>query len=265
MDAGRIDNFVRVDGTDRLTTARVVEANSSTAPLQFSRRVSRSQSGLPYTWVGDAPCGRVVDLHFQINMIAKRITDVTLATLALISLMPMLALVAIAIKIDSPGPVFFRQQREGLEGRVFSIFKFRSMSVHLEDTTGISQTTSNDARVTRVGRFLRRTSIDELPQLFNIITGDMSLVGPRPHVPGMIAGGTLYSELVPYYRLRHAMPPGLTGWAQANGLRGETRDPRIAQMRIDHDIAYIQNFSWWLDIRCLFMTLKREFITGSGI
>jgi lipopolysaccharide/colanic/teichoic acid biosynthesis glycosyltransferase len=119
--------------------------------------------------------------------------------------------------------------------------------------------------VTPVGRFLRRTSLDELPQLVNVIVGDMSLVGPRPHVEGMLAAGVDYAELVPYYNLRHVMRPGLSGWAQANGLRGPTDSAEAARARIDHDVAYIQNFSIWLDLKIIWLTLVKEFVTGSGV
>jgi lipopolysaccharide/colanic/teichoic acid biosynthesis glycosyltransferase len=122
----------------------------------------------------------------------------------------------------------------------------------------------NDPRVTAIGSFIRKTSIDELPQLINVLRGDMSLVGPRPHVPGMKAGGMLYRKLVPYYDVRLTMLPGLTGWAQANGWRGETDAPVAGRSRVDHDIAYIANFSLWLDLKIILMTIRREFVVGSG-
>jgi lipopolysaccharide/colanic/teichoic acid biosynthesis glycosyltransferase len=145
------------------------------------------------------------------------------------------------------------------------MLKFRTMFVDAGDASGIVQTTANDSRVTPLGRFLRAKSIDELPQLFNVLVGDMSIVGPRPHVEGMLAGGRPYEELVPYYRLRHHMRPGLSGWAQANGLRGPTTDAAVAKARIDHDLAYIQNFSLMLDAEIIVLTIKREFFTGTGV
>jgi lipopolysaccharide/colanic/teichoic acid biosynthesis glycosyltransferase len=145
------------------------------------------------------------------------------------------------------------------------MLKFRTMYDDHADPTGQAQTRPDDERITPVGRLLRRTSIDELPQLINVITGDMSLVGPRPHVAGMLAAGIDYAELVPYYNLRHTMRPGLSGWAQANGLRGPTDSAEIARARIDHDIAYIQNFSIWLDLKIIWLTLVKEFVTGSGV
>lgn len=195
-------------------------------------------------------------------MVAKRVLDVVGATVGLVLLAPLFVLVSLAIKLTSPGPVLFRQKREGLKGEVFDALKFRSMAVTLGDASGISQTVKNDPRVTPVGRFIRRTSIDELPQLLNVLKGEMSLVGPRPHVPGMMAAGRPYRELVSYYDRRLEMLPGITGWAQVNGLRGETRNPSKARERIDHDLAYIQNFSIWLDLKILALTIAREFLTG---
>jgi lipopolysaccharide/colanic/teichoic acid biosynthesis glycosyltransferase len=195
---------------------------------------------------------------------AKRAVDLGVAGLALVGLSPLLGLVALAVVLESPGPVLFRQMREGLGGRLFPAYKFRSMCTAEGDATGLAFTVVCDKRITRVGRFLRRTSIDELPQLANVLLGHMSLVGPRPHVPGMLAGGSVYRDFVPYYDDRLTMLPGITGWAQANGYRGDVSDPARAQMRVDHDIAYIQNFSLWLDVRIILMTLRREFLNGSG-
>jgi lipopolysaccharide/colanic/teichoic acid biosynthesis glycosyltransferase len=194
----------------------------------------------------------------------KRMFDVAIALAALMVLAPLFCLVAIAIRLGSRGPVFFGQTREGHGGRAFRMFKFRTMRVEDCDASGVMQTIEGDPRVTAIGRFLRRTSIDELPQLINVLVGDMSIVGPRPHVSGMMAGGVLYTELVPHYAARLDMLPGITGWAQANGLRGTTRDPAVARARIDHDIAYIQNFSLMLDLRIVWMTFWREFIGGTG-
>ncbi|KKB12061.1 exopolysaccharide biosynthesis protein [Devosia geojensis] len=194
----------------------------------------------------------------------KRLFDIAVALAALMVLAPLFCLVAVAIRLGSRGPVFFRQTREGYEGRAFRMFKFRTMHVEDCDVSGVSQTIEGDPRVTAVGRFLRRTSIDELPQLINVVLGDMSIVGPRPHVSGMMAGGMLYTQLVPYYSARLDMLPGITGWAQANGLRGTTQDSAVAKARIDYDIAYIQNFSLMLDLRIIWMTFRREFISGTG-
>jgi polysaccharide biosynthesis protein PslA len=224
----------------------------------------RWQSGLPVLFVGAEPVASFDEGGKTWHFLAKRIMDVTLSALAIFALLPLLMLVAMAVKVTSPGPVFFRQSREGINGRGFTLFKFRSMTIENCDASGIAQTTKNDSRTTAVGRFIRRTSIDELPQLINVLKGDMSLVGPRPHVTGMLAGGMLYRELVPYYDRRLEVLPGLTGWAQANGLRGTTSGADVARARVDHDIAYIQNFSFWLDIQIVARTVMREFVGGSG-
>jgi lipopolysaccharide/colanic/teichoic acid biosynthesis glycosyltransferase len=195
----------------------------------------------------------------------KRVLDVVLSLVGLIVLSPVLLGAAIAIAATTPGPVLLRQTRGGLHGKRFGMLKFRTMHVEHADPSGQAQTRPDDERVTPVGRVLRRTSIDELPQLVNVILGDMSLVGPRPHVEGMLAGGVPYEELVPYYSLRQVMRPGLSGWAQANGLRGPTDSADFARARIDYDIAYIQQFSIWLDLRIIWMTVMKEFVTGSGV
>src|SRR5262249_22664355 len=170
----------------------------------------------------------------------------------------------VAIKITSPGPVIFQQKRYGYHNRRFWIYKFRTMHTHLSDQKGTHQTTTDDPRVTAIGRILRRSSLDELPQLINVLKGDMSLVGPRPHVPGMLAGGMLYEELTPYYFQRHHMRPGITGLAQVSGYRGETTVPLSAIERLDRDLQYIEKWSLWLDTRILARTVIREFISGSG-
>jgi lipopolysaccharide/colanic/teichoic acid biosynthesis glycosyltransferase len=162
-----------------------------------------------------------------------------------------LLIVALAIRLETPGPVLFRQDRNGFNGRKFVIYKFRTMRV-LENGTTIRQATSKDPRVTRLGRWLRRTSIDELPQLFNVIRGDMALVGPRPHA---VAHNNQYEKMIANYAFRSHVKPGITGWAQVNGYRGETPTPEIMQQRVDHDIWYINNISPWLDLRILWRTM----------
>lgn len=199
-----------------------------------------------------------------VQLAAKRLSDIVGASCGLLVFAPLLIGIAIAIKMTSPGPVFFRQKRYGYHNRRFRIFKFRTMYTHLGDDRGTRQTTTDDPRVTPLGRILRKTSLDELPQLFNVLAGDMSLVGPRPHVPGMLAGGILYEELTPYYFQRHNMRPGITGLAQVSGYRGSTTVSRSAIERLDHDLRYIENWSLRLDLGIILRTLVREFISGSG-
>jgi exopolysaccharide biosynthesis polyprenyl glycosylphosphotransferase len=194
----------------------------------------------------------------------KRSIDIAVSAFLIALLSPLLIAVALAIKLNSRGPVLFRQPRYGLDSKLFDVLKFRSMYIDRGDQTGVAQTRANDPRITPIGRFIRRTNIDELPQLVNVLRGDMSLVGPRPHVPGMRAAGMHYESLVPNYFLRHRMRPGITGLAQVNRLRGSTKDAKFAMARIDYDIAYIENWSLLLDIRILWLTLKTELVQGTG-
>ena len=185
----------------------------------------------------------------------KRALDMGIAALALLASAPLVLIAIAAIQLDTKGPALFRQTRRGFNGRTFKILKLRTMSV-LEDGDGIAQATRGDPRVTRVGAWLRRTSIDELPQLWNVLRGEMSIVGPRPHA---VAHDTMYDAMIENYAFRHHVKPGLTGWAQVNGHRGET--PRVAMMaaRIDHDIWYVNNWSLLLDVRIIVLTFTRLF------
>jgi len=200
------------------------------------------------------------------HSVVKRGFDVIMATFGLLVLAPGLIAIAVAIKLTSRGPILFRQRRYGLNNKRFVIYKFRTMYVDEADETGVEQTRYSDRRVTSVGRVLRRFSLDEFPQLLNVVKGDMSLVGPRPHVPGMLAAGVLYEILVPNYFERHRVKPGITGLAQARGLRGSTADVELAKARIDLDLKYIQNWSFRLDLRIIIETVWREFLkAGNGI
>jgi Undecaprenyl-phosphate glucose phosphotransferase len=181
---------------------------------------------------------------------SKRALDLLLAGAALFVLSPLFLAIAIAVRLDAPGPVLFQQRRRGFNGQMFAIYKFRSMSV-LENGTTIRQATRDDPRVTRVGRWLRRSSLDELPQLINVLRGDMSLVGPRPHA---VAHDDQYTRLIANYAFRHHVKPGITGWAQVNGFRGETPTVETMQRRIDHDLWYIANWSFWGDLLILLRT-----------
>ena len=165
-------------------------------------------------------------------------------------LVPLLIVTAVAIKLDSPGPILFRQRRCGFNGKLFQILKFRTMTV-LEDGETISQASACDQRVTRLGRLLRRTSIDELPQLINVLNGSMSLVGPRPHA---LAHDNHFNKVVRNYAFRHHVRPGLTGWAQVHGYRGPTPDAADIRTRVEHDLWYINNWSFGLDCLIMFRT-----------
>lgn len=191
----------------------------------------------------------------QTQVAMKRMLDIAVASMALLALSPVLLLAAVAIKIDTRGAVFFRQDRLGHRGVPFSILKFRTMTV-AENGSEIRQAQANDRRVTRVGRWLRRFSIDELPQLFNVIRGEMSLVGPRPHA---VAHDVHYARVIENYEIRQHVKPGITGWAQVNGLRGETAEPDLMRRRVVHDIWYARNASIMLDIRILLMTAVEVF------
>lgn len=223
----------------------------ATATEAFVSGPASAQSGLPLTFSGSGPSPIEVDAVRNVRLCCKRGIDIAIALAALIALSPLLLATALAIAATSPGGVLFWQVREGQHGHRFLICKFRSLS-------------PCGRYLTPVGRFLRRTSIDELPQLYNVLKGEMSLVGPRPHVPDMMAAGGRYEDLVPYYRARQVMKPGLTGWAQVNGLRGGTHDAEQARARIDHDLAYVQNFTLLLDLRIMLLTLLREFPLGTG-
>lgn len=203
-------------------------------------------------------------LQKPLNFAAKRIIDIVVSALALLVLLPLFAAIAVAIKWESKGPIFFMQNRWGRGGRMIRIFKFRSMRDDLGDATGVAQTRKNDPRVTRIGAMLRKTNIDELPQLINILLGDMSLVGPRCHVPGMLAAGMLYEELVKEYHIRHLVRPGLTGLAQVRGYRGPTDREDLAKARFASDVEYIRNFNIWMDIKILVGTLIKEIRGGTG-
>jgi putative colanic acid biosynthesis UDP-glucose lipid carrier transferase len=181
----------------------------------------------------------------------KRISDVALASLALVAIWPVMLLTAIAVKLSSPGPVLFKQRRYGLNGEQIMVFKFRTMTV-CEDGAVVTQATRSDRRVTRVGRRLRRTSLDELPQLLNVLRGEMSLVGPRPHA---VAHNEQFRKAINGYMIRHKVRPGMTGWAQIHGLRGETSTIEAMCQRARYDLEYLSRWSMWLDLNILFKTV----------
>jgi putative colanic acid biosynthesis UDP-glucose lipid carrier transferase len=199
--------------------------------------------GIPLISLWEAPI-------YGFNMFLKRCLDITLASLFLLCCLPLMVLIAIGIKLDSPGPIIFKQRRYGLNGYEILIYKFRTMTV-CEDGPEIHQATSNDSRVTRLGTFLRKTSLDELPQFINVLMGNMSIVGPRPHA---VAHNEFYRHRIPGYMLRHKILPGLTGWAQINGWRGETDILDKMHKRIEYDLFYLCNWSIWLDLKIIFLT-----------
>jgi Undecaprenyl-phosphate glucose phosphotransferase len=185
-------------------------------------------------------------------MMQKEIFDRLFAAAALIAVAPVMIGCAMAVKLTSRGPVFFKQRRKGADGRVFSIYKFRSMRMHVEKEGELRQATRNDPRITRVGAFLRRTSLDELPQFFNVLRGDMSVVGPRPHA---LEHDDLYQKVVSGYIHRYRIKPGITGWAQVNGFRGETDRIEKMEGRVAHDLYYLGNWSFGLDMKIIFATI----------
>jgi putative colanic acid biosynthesis UDP-glucose lipid carrier transferase len=209
--------------------------------------------------VGGMPVIAICETPFTgMNAMTKRIEDIVFSILILILLLPVMAVIALAVRLSSPGPVIFRQRRYGLYGEKIEVYKFRSMTV-TENGDKVTQATKDDARVTRVGAFLRRTSLDELPQFVNVLQGRMSIVGPRPHA---VAHNEQYRKLIKGYMLRHKAKPGITGWAQVNGLRGETDTLDKMEGRIRYDLDYLRSWSIWLDIWIILKTvrvvLKRE-------
>lgn len=203
----------------------------------------------------------VVDINYSpisgLNWLLKEAEDRVLAALILVIISPILLLIAIAIRIDSKGPIIFKQQRHGWDGEIINVYKFRSMVVHDEKDGNITQATRGDARVTRVGAFLRKTSLDELPQFYNVLQGRMSIVGPRPHA---VAHNEFYKDQVEHYFQRLKVKPGITGWAQVNGWRGETDTLEKMQKRVEYDLYYIQNWSLWFDLKIICMTIVRGFV-----
>lgn len=206
----------------------------------------------------------VVELNHPANTgmlgIAKELFDRVFAAGVLLLLSPLFAVIALAIKLGSPGPVFFSQPRLGLNGRRFNVLKFRSMKIHQECGGQITQATKDDPRITPLGRFLRRTSLDELPQFFNVLMGDMSVVGPRPHA---LVHNDLYKDKLQMYMQRHRVKPGITGWAQINGYRGETDTEDKMARRIEFDLYYIQHWSFWMDLKIILWTALKGW-TGNN-
>lgn len=219
----------------------------------FSHSVSEV-AGLPVINLSSTPME-------GFNLVIKGVEDRVLATLILLLISPALLAISVGVKLSSPGPVFFRQQRNGWGGKPIHVLKFRSMVVHQEAAGTVTQASKQDARITPFGVFLRRTSLDELPQFWNVLTGEMSIVGPRPHA---VAHNDQYKVLVDDYMLRHRVKPGITGWAQINGYRGETDTLDKMQKRVEYDLYYIEHWSLWLDLKIIFLTLFKGFLNKNA-
>jgi exopolysaccharide biosynthesis polyprenyl glycosylphosphotransferase len=209
-----------------------------------------------YSYIGDMPVIDIFDKPIaDWDVFVKACFDKIVGALCLIALSPVMLAVAIAVKLDSRGPALFKQSRYGFNNEKIEVYKFRSMYVDQLDVAARRLVTRNDPRVTRVGRFIRRTSLDELPQLFNVVfKGDLSLVGPRPHAMHARAADHLYDDVVDGYFARHRVKPGITGWAQVNGWRGETDTPEKIQKRVEYDLDHIENWSLLRDIYILALT-----------
>lgn len=223
--------------------------------LTFNILQSRTEeiNGVPVVPLFDTPLN-------GINMVFKRLEDIIVSILILVVISPVLFTIACAVKFTSPGPIIFRQIRYGMDGKPIKVWKFRSMKV-MENDDKVIQATKNDIRVTAVGKFLRSTSLDELPQFFNVLFGQMSVVGPRPHA---VAHNEQYRALIQGYMLRHKVKPGITGLAQINGWRGETDTLEKMEKRIEYDLIYIRGWSIWLDLKIIFLTVFKGFINKSA-
>lgn len=210
-------------------------------------------AGIPVVDINSSPISGM-------NRVIKEIEDRVLAAIILTLISPIMALIALAIRLESRGPIVYKQERHGWDGKVIKVYKFRSMRV-TESAGEFKQATKNDSRVTKVGAFIRRTSLDELPQFFNVLQGRMSIVGPRPHP---ISLNDQYKDKVEFYFQRHKVKPGITGWAQVNGYRGETDTLEKMERRIQYDLQYIQNWSLWLDLKIIFLTIFKGFVSDKA-
>jgi Undecaprenyl-phosphate glucose phosphotransferase len=231
-----VDEFLKIPVEIHLGPERILDRFDNVRIAKHGSMASLQLTRAPLTWF---------------ERMQKRIFDVTVAAGVLIALSPALAVVALLVFLETGRPLFFRQRRYGFNQQEFRIIKFRTMTA-LEDGDVVRQVRRNDPRVTRIGRFLRKWNIDELPQLINVIKGDMSLVGPRPHA---LSHNREYEQKIALYARRHNVLPGITGWAQVNGFRGETDTDEKMRRRVDHDLYYIDNWSLWLDLRILVLTL----------
>ncbi len=208
-----------------------------------------------YSYIGNLPCLDMFDRPLgEWGLLIKSVMDKVLACCAIVVIAPILGAVALAVKLDSKGPVIFKQKRFGFNNELIEVYKFRSMFTDEADLSASKLVTKDDPRVTRIGRFIRRTTLDELPQFFNVLKGDLSLVGPRPHATKAKAADSLYENVVDGYFARHKVKPGITGWAQINGWRGETDTAEKIERRVEHDLYYIENWSLTFDLYILART-----------
>jgi len=257
-------DYVRTHGVGRVYIALpLANVPRLTALINALRDTTASVYFVPDAFAFDLIQGRLAEVNGMpvlsvcetpfhgTDAVLKRLMDVALGSSALLLALPVIVLLAAAVKLSSPGPVLFRQRRYGLHGEEITVYKFRSMSV-CEDGAVVTQATAKDPRITAIGRFIRRTSLDELPQLFNVLEGTMSLVGPRPHA---VAHNEKYRRLINGYMIRHKVRPGITGLAQIKGLRGETETVDKMAERVRYDLEYLRNWSPWLDLRILFKSL----------
>jgi len=261
---GKIDRiYIALGIENELKIKHVVRELTDTTcsvlliPDLFTFNILQSRTeeinGVPVVPLFDTPLN-------GINMVFKRLEDIVVSILIITLISPILLIIACAVKISSPGPVFFRQIRYGMDGKPIRVWKFRSMTV-MENDSNVKQATKNDIRVTKVGKFLRSTSLDELPQFFNVLFGQMSVVGPRPHA---VSHNEQYRSLIQGYMLRHKVKPGITGLAQINGWRGETDTLEKMEKRIEFDLLYIRGWSIWLDLKIIFLTVFKGFINKSA-
>ena len=268
---GEVDKFVANNRVDEVWIALPLRAEDRVKELLYGLRhqtvniklipdifgfslLNHSMTeiaGLPVVNLSDTPMGGG-------NRLIKALEDRGLAILIVPLIVPLLIVIAIMIKVTSAGPVLFKQKRHGWDGRVINVYKFRTMKVHTEEEAGkITQASRGDFRITPFGVFLRRTSLDELPQFYNVLQGRMSIVGPRPHA---IEHNELYKNQVNQYMLRHMVKPGITGWAQINGFRGETDTLEKMRKRVECDLYYIENWSLWFDLKIIFLTVFKGFV-----
>lgn len=257
--AGTVDRVIIALPSDQEDRVRTIVARLSETPVEIRllpANDSFSWMDNPVVMLGELPIFTLLDWPLSRRQrLLKALEDRLLAFVALLLLMPLMGMIALAIRLESPGPALFRQLRQGYNCRNFAILKFRTMYQATEPVDGVRQAQRHDPRVTRLGAILRRTSLDELPQLINVLVGHMSLVGPRPHAPSTRAAGRLFCEIAQAYPSRHNVKPGMTGWAQVCGWRGETQSEAQLIGRLEHDLYYARNWSLWFDLRIMFRTI----------